>query len=118
MNQSAMLIRRASSADAPLVVLNCFGDEGEAVAQELDKLVDHPYSLLAITVSEWNIDLSPWKAPAVFKGEPDFGFGADEYISELVNDIVPSVCEEHGLNPRNIHRRLFDGRIVRIVFFI
>ena len=80
-------------------MLNCFGDEGEAVAQELDKLVDHPYSLLAITVSEWNIDLSPWKAPAVFKGEPDFGCGADEYISELVNDIVPSVCDEHGLKP-------------------
>lgn len=103
MNRSVMLVRCASSADAPLVVLNCFGDEGEAVAQELDKQVDHQYSLLAITVSEWNIDLSPWKAPAVFKGEPDFGCGANKYISELVNDIVPSVCSSNCLNPRAIY---------------
>lgn len=33
MNRNVTLVRRASSADAPLVVLNCFGDEGEAVAQ-------------------------------------------------------------------------------------
>lgn len=90
-------------SDAPLVVLNCFGDEGEAVACELDKLVGVPYSLLAINVSDWNTALSPWKAPAVFKGEGDFGCGADEYVSELVNEIVPVACDEYGLKPCAIY---------------
>ena len=114
MRREVKLVRRASSdgvsedsygvaSDAPLVVLNCFGDEGEAVASELDKLVASPYSLLAINVSDWNSALSPWKAPAVFKGEPDFGCGADEYISELSDKIVPAACSEYGVRPRAIY---------------
>ena len=97
MSRNVELVRRASSdgiSDSPLVVLNCFGDEGEAVALELDKLVASPYSLLAVTVSDWNDSLSPWRAPAVFKGEGDFGCGADEYIAELVDEVVPAACSE------------------------
>ena len=103
MSRNVKLVRHASVADAPLVVLNCFGDEGEAVASELDGLVDSPYSLVAINVSDWNSALSPWKAPAVFKGEGDFGCGADEYVAELVNEIVPAACAEYGLKPRAIY---------------
>ena len=114
MRREVKLVRCASSdgdsdasygvaSDAPLVVLNCFGDEGEAVACELDKLVGVPYSLLAINVSDWNSALSPWKAPAVFKGEGDFGCGADEYIAELVDEIVPAACSEYGVRPRAIY---------------
>ena len=101
MRREVKLVRCASSdgdSDAPLVVLNCFGDEGEAVASELDKLVASLYSLLAINVSDWNSALS-----AVFKGEGDFGCGADEYVSELVNEIVPAACAEYGLKPRAIY---------------
>ena len=103
MSRSVKLVRRASSEDAPLVVLNCFGDEGEQVASELDKLGCVPYSLLAVTVSDWNASLSPWKAPAVFKGEPDFGDGADEYINVLVKDIVPAACASNGLKPGAVY---------------
>ena len=97
------LVRRASSEGAPLVVLNTFGDEGAMVADELDKLVDVPYSLLAVTVPEWNVNLSPWKAPAVFKGEPDFGCGADEYNDLLVKDIVTSDSDENSLKPGAVY---------------
>ena len=103
MSRNVKLVRHASLSEAPLVVLNCFGDEDEAVASELDGLGDYPYSLLAVTVSDWNDSLSPWKAPAVFKGESDFGCGADEYIAELVDEIVPAACSEHGLKPRAIY---------------
>ena len=114
MRREVKLVRCASSdgdsdasygvaSDAPLVVLNCFGDEGEAVACELDKLVGVQYSLLALNVSAWNSALSPWKAPAVFKGEGDFGCGADEYIAELVDEIVPAACSEYGVRPRAIY---------------
>lgn len=103
MRRAVKLVRCASALDAPLVVLNCFGDEGEAVALELDKLVCAPYSLLAVNVSDWNSALSPWKAPAVFKGEPEFGCGADEYIAELVDEIVPAACSEAGLKPSAVY---------------
>ena len=103
MSRSIKLVRCASSEDDSLVVLNCFGDEGEMVASELDKLVCVPYSLLAVTVSDWNVSLSPWKAPAVFNGEPDFGDGADEYIDDLVKDIVPSACATNGLKPGAVY---------------
>ena len=103
MSRNITLVRRALSEGAPLVVLNCFGDEGTMVADELDKLVHSPYSLLAVTVSDWSVDLSPWKAPAVFKGEPDFGSGADEYVDALVKDIVPSICAENSLKPGSIY---------------
>lgn len=103
MSRSIKLVRCASSEDAPLVVLNCFGDEGEMVASELDKFVCVPYSLLAVTVSDWNISLSPWTAPSVFKGEPDFGDGADEYINELVKDIVPAARASNDLKPGAVY---------------
>ena len=103
MSRNFSLVRRATSEDAPLIVLNTFGDEGAMVADELDKLVDSPYSLLAVTVSDWSVDLSPWKSPTLFKGEPDFGDGADEYIDVLMNDIVPSVCVSNGLKPCSIY---------------
>ena len=103
MSRSIKLVRCASSEDAPFVVLNCFGDEGEQVASELDKLVCVPYSLLAVTVSDWNISLSPWTAPSVFKGEPDFGDGADEYINELVKDIVPAARASNDLKPGAVY---------------
>ena len=103
MSRNVKLVRRAPMADAPLVVLNCFGDEGGAVASELDDLADSSYSLLAVTVSDWNSALSPWKAPAVFKGESDFGCGADEYIAELVDEIVPAACSEAGLKPSAVY---------------
>ena len=45
--------------------------------------------LAAFHVSDWNKELSPWKAPAVF-GNEDFGDGASDTLMEIVkycNDI-------------------------------
>lgn len=42
---------------------------------EIQKLVSLDFSLMAISVDNWNRDLSPWKAPGVF-GNEDFGEGA------------------------------------------
>ncbi len=41
------------------------------------------FRLLACRVGNWNKDLSPWKAPAVF-GKDDFGDGAAETLGEIV----------------------------------
>lgn len=38
--------------------------------------------LLAVEVDDWNADLSPWRAPAVF-GKEDFGDGAANTLAEI-----------------------------------
>ncbi len=40
------------------------------------------YHLLAVKVDDWNVDLSPWKAPAVF-GDQGFGSGAATTFAEI-----------------------------------
>ncbi|MBQ6420863.1 MAG: esterase [Clostridia bacterium] len=43
---------------------------------------DKSFCLIAVKVDNWNTDLSPWKAPAVF-GKEDFGSGAAETLAEI-----------------------------------
>lgn len=44
---------------------------------------DRSFRLIAVKVDNWNTDLSPWKAPAVF-GKEDFGGGAEETLDEIM----------------------------------
>ena len=48
------------------------------------------FRLIAIQAEDWNRDLSPWKAPAVF-GKEDFGDGAGETLKEVLN-----LCTDAG----------------------
>lgn len=40
------------------------------------------FCLLAVKIQDWNRELSPWQAPAVF-GKEDFGAGAAETLKEI-----------------------------------
>ena len=42
------------------------------------------FRLLAIKVKNWNLDLSPWNAPAVF-GKEGFGGGAAETLAAVLD---------------------------------
>ena len=55
--------------------------EGE-VAQ-IRKLTALDFQMTAVKVDDWNLDLSPWKAPAVF-GNEDFGEGAASLLEEIL----------------------------------
>ncbi len=46
---------------------------------------DRDFLLRAYTVKNWNTDLSPWKAPAVF-GKEDFGTGAEDTLQRVLAD--------------------------------
>ncbi|MBO7530419.1 MAG: alpha/beta hydrolase, partial [Lachnospiraceae bacterium] len=98
MSESIAFVQK-DSPSSPLIVLNSFGDEWKHIAGALDSLGVTSYSMLAVTGSEWNKDLSPWDAAAVFKGEPDFTGGADDYLKRLTEEIVPGAINEHGLKP-------------------
>ena len=55
--------------------------------EEVRKLTGkEDFAILAVKVNNWNIDLSPWNAPAVF-GNENFGDGAEETL-KYINDLV------------------------------
>ena len=50
-------------------------------------LTDKDFSLTAVKVSDWNRELSPWEAPAVF-GNEAFGGGADEFLEKMHSSVT------------------------------
>lgn len=73
--------------DAPLVLIQMVDDHDlagmESEVAEIKRLTDAEFCLIAIRVKNWNKDLSPWPAPAVF-GKEDFGDGAAETLAEVL----------------------------------
>ena len=63
-------------------------NEVEAIRQNADK----DFLLLAVPVKDWNQDLSPWRAPAVF-GNNDFGDGAQNTLL-----VVTDLCQNKNKN--------------------
>ena len=51
------------------------------------ELTDADFRLIAVRVPDWNRDLSPWPAPAVF-GKEGFGNGAVDFLEEIL-PLVP-----------------------------
>lgn len=56
-------------------------------------------ALIAFEAENWNDDLSPWAAPAVF-GNEDFGGNAARTLETLKNDIIPNTENEIGTPER------------------
>lgn len=61
-------------------------------------------NIVIISDIDWNNDLTPWKAPGVFKKEKDFGGNADLFLKDLTNRLIPSIENEIGIE--NAHRYL------------
>ena len=55
----------------------------ENEAALIRELTGNDFRLIAVKVDDWNHDLSPWKAPAVF-GNESFGDGAESTLSEVL----------------------------------
>lgn len=77
------------------------GDEAENVIS----LFNEPKPAVFCVEVDWNRELSPWSAKAVF-GDEDFSGGADDFIKKLVKIIIPAV--EKSLNITNC-KRIISG---------
>ena len=85
-------IHRPSSDLCRIVYWNSGEDAGPVLS-----LLHLPHTAVAvIDVPDWNRDLSPWPAARVFKKGGDFAGGAEAYLQELVNGIIPDVEAELG----------------------
>ena len=63
----------------------------EMLPQEMEQirtlLPDESFALFPVKV-DWFRDLAPWTAPAAFRGQPDFGSGAEETLQVVLQSIV------------------------------
>ena len=63
----------------------------QGLDEEVESLQEHALAsvtLVAFRISDWNVELSPWKAPAVFDRE-NFGEGAAKTLCYLLDELVP-----------------------------
>ena len=84
---------RTVEADRPLLVYNNFSDDGRRIAEELEKIFEGRFNFLNIGNLNWHDDMSPWECPALYKGEPAFGGGADKYLDILLSEIIPEALK-------------------------
>ena len=81
---------------APNVLIQAAGshdpDAAEKEVKALRRLTSADFCLIAVQVADWNRDLSPWEAPAVFGKE---GFGKD---AGNTLDAVLNLCTDPGRN--------------------
>ena len=63
----------------------------EMLPQEMEQiralLPDESFALFPVKV-DWFLNLAPWTAPAAFRGQPDFGSGAEETLQVVLQSIV------------------------------
>ena len=73
--------------DAPIVLIQMVDNHDLASMKNevaaIQRLTEADFCLLAIRVQNWNADLSPWPAPAVF-GKEGFGGTAANTLAELL----------------------------------
>lgn len=74
-------------ADADVVLIQPVDDHDlEGIENEfaaMTRSCGRDFRLVAVRVEDWNRDLSPWEAPAVF-GREGFGSGASETLEEVL----------------------------------
>lgn len=82
-----MITYKYGNPEAPIVLIQPVGDhdlpETEEEAAQIRTLTGLDFQLIAVKVDDWNRDLSPWEAPAVF-GNENFGNGAAVLLEEIL----------------------------------
>lgn len=69
-----------------LIVLPMASDRADGILRLLPNL---SAACLFIDGVDWNRDLSPWPARAVFSGEEDFAGQADAFLDSLTHELIP-----------------------------
>ena len=82
-----MTIYEYGNPDADTVLIQLTGDHELSVlkneVEEIRKRTSTDFRLIAAKVDDWNYELSPWKASAVF-GNEDFGDGAVRTLEQIL----------------------------------
>lgn len=57
-------------------------------------------NVVSFYVSDWDADLSPWPAPGLYKGDPDFAGDALTTLHLLESQLIPAIEAREQLAPR------------------
>ena len=70
-------------------------------AASLDSVLsgtDEPsYAAAALVCDDWDSQLTPWPAPAAFRGNADFSGKADIFLDRLYSEVFPEVEKLTGV---------------------
>lgn len=66
-------------------------------AEHIKALTNRPFLLVAVEITDWNSQLSPWPAPPVF-GNEAFGSGAGITLACIEHEILPQIEAHYSLN--------------------
>ena len=81
------MYKKYGNPDADIVLLQPIGEQDTGIIENelsaIRKLTDRDFYWIGFQVENWNRDLSPWEAPAVF-GNDDFGEGAKDTLDEIL----------------------------------
>ena len=61
----------------------------------IESRANRPFMLAAFLIEDWNYELSPWEAPAVF-GRENFGSGAAKTLSFITDSLLPELYGAEG----------------------
>ena len=67
-----------------------------------------PFALAAFAIEDWNNELSPWEAPAVF-GKNAFGGGAADTLDFITGTLIPAIDNAYIHNSDNIRTKFCLG---------
>ncbi len=89
----AFTIYTYGDSEADILLLQAVDDHDLAVIEKevsyiRELTANRNFCLKAVKVNDWDKDLSPWPAPAVF-GDDDFGNGARETLEFLMREVIP-----------------------------
>nr|WP_294696317.1 esterase [uncultured Blautia sp.] len=104
-----MTIYEYGTPDADTVLIQLTGDHELSVleneVEEIRKRTSIDFRFIAAKVDDWNYELSPWKAPAVF-GNEDFGVAAASPSAWFPGFI--DYVKEHEIKSETVYLSLGD----------
>ena len=91
--QKTVDVFQSENPNRPVVYLNTYGREGEAVFRQISAFGDLDFTLVAISGLNWEHDMVPWDIPSISSKDTPCTGGADAYLELLLNEILPQAEE-------------------------
>lgn len=103
----AFTIYTYGNSSADILLVQAVDDHDlEVIEKEVSYIKEltgnRDFCLKAVKVENWNADLSPWPAPAVF-GNEDFGEGAPKTLEFLLNEVIAASEDKNDVRTRKIY---------------
>ena len=87
--QKTVDVFQSENPNRPVIYLNTYGREGEAVFRQLSAFGDLDFTLVAISGLNWEHDMVPWDIPSISSKDMPCTGGADAYLELLLHEILP-----------------------------